>query len=90
MSTKSRETGLHRFEAFFGAPRTEIVGKTDYDFVAHQEADLFHAFDLRAMGTGTASVNEEWVTFASDRHRALLETTSHARASGTIALTRVP
>lgn len=46
-----------RCEAFFGAPRAAIVGRTDYDFVAHQEADLFHAFDLRAMETGTASVN---------------------------------
>ncbi|WP_373508654.1 PAS domain-containing protein [Thiocapsa sp.] len=46
-----------RFEAFFGAPQTAIVGRTDCDFFAHQEADLFHAFDLRAMETGTASVN---------------------------------
>lgn len=63
-----------RFEAFFGAPASEIVGKTDYDFVDQELADFFRAHDRIAMERGGPSINEEWVTFASDGHRELLET----------------
>ena len=64
-----------RFEAFFGAPRAEIVGRTDYDFVDAELAAFFRANDQRAVDNGGPTVNEEWVTFASDGHRELLETT---------------
>ncbi|HAF45352.1 MAG TPA: hypothetical protein DCK83_10570 [Gallionellaceae bacterium] len=63
-----------RFESFFGAEEKEIVGKTDYDFVHRDLADLFRAHDRKAMVADKPSVNEEWVTFASDGHRELLET----------------
>lgn len=62
------------FERFFGATETEIVGKTDYDFVSRELADFFRENDRRAMAAGKPSVNEEWVTFADDGHRAYLET----------------
>ena len=64
-----------RFERFFGAPETAIVGKTDYDFVSKEQADFFHKHDLDAMVRGTPGTNEEWITFADDGHRELLETT---------------
>lgn len=63
-----------RFEAFFGVPESQIVGRTDYDFAARELADFFRAHDLRAIRAGGPSVNEEWITFASDGHRELLET----------------
>jgi len=63
-----------RFERFFGAQEKDIVGKTDYDFVDKELADFFRAHDSKAMNTGEPSVNEEWVTFADDGHRELLET----------------
>lgn len=62
------------FERFFGAKESEIVGKTDYDFVPPELADFFRANDQAAMAAGKPSVNEEWITFADDGHRALLET----------------
>ena len=62
------------FERFFGAKEVAIVGKTDYDFVDRVLADLFREHDLKAMSAGGPSVNQEWVTFADDGHRALLET----------------
>ena len=65
----------HRFECFFGALKKDIVGKTDYDFVAREVADTFREYDLAAMTKGGPSVNEEWTTFANDGHRELLETT---------------
>lgn len=64
-----------RFEQFFGAPESEIVGKTDYDYVDKEQADFFRQNDKVAMEQGVASSNEEWVTFVSDGHRELLETT---------------
>jgi PAS domain S-box-containing protein len=64
-----------RFELFFGAVESDIIGKTDYDFVDKELADFFRKHDQAAMDKGAPSVNEEWVTFASDGHRELLETT---------------
>ncbi|MET0065294.1 MAG: EAL domain-containing protein [Candidatus Thiodiazotropha sp.] len=63
------------FEAFFGATEAEIVGKTDYDFVHENVADFFRAHDQKALQNDGPTINEEWITFASDGHRALLETT---------------
>jgi PAS domain S-box-containing protein len=63
-----------RFETFFGKRMEDIIGKTDYDFVDRELADFFRAHDRLAMEKGGFSVNEEWVTFASDGHRELLET----------------
>jgi len=64
-----------RFESFFGKKETEIVGKTDYDFVDKELADFFQKNDRAAMSKGGNSVNEEMITFASDGHHELLETT---------------
>ncbi|MRR54045.1 MAG: PAS domain S-box protein [Deltaproteobacteria bacterium] len=62
------------FERFFGAKEADIIGKTDYDFVEKELADFFVEHDRKAMTAGKPSSNEEWITFADDGHRALLET----------------
>lgn len=63
------------FERFFGAPEANIVGRTDYDFVAKDLADFFRENDRRAILKGGPSTNEEWVTYATDGRQVLLETT---------------
>ncbi len=63
-----------RFAQFIGVTEKEIVGKTDYDLVPRELADFFREHDRRALAAGGPTVNEEWVSFASDGHRALLET----------------
>jgi PAS domain S-box-containing protein len=63
-----------RFESFFGAPESEIIGKTDYDFVDRALADLFRDNDNAAMAAGVPSVNEEEIRFAADGHREIVET----------------
>jgi PAS domain S-box-containing protein len=63
------------FEHFFGADEAEIVGKTDFDFVDKELATFFRQKDQEAMAAGQPCMNEEWITFADDGHRALLETT---------------
>lgn len=63
------------FERFFGAPETAIVGKTDFDFVPRALAESFRLHDSAAMAAQCPLVNEEWVTYADNGQRALLETT---------------
>ena len=62
------------FERFFGAKESEIIGKTDYDFVDKGLADFFREKDKNAMAAGGPSINEEEIFFADDGHKALLET----------------
>jgi diguanylate cyclase (GGDEF)-like protein/PAS domain S-box-containing protein len=62
-----------QFERFFGAKEADIVGKTDYDFVEKELADFFRLNDREAMAAGKPRINEEWITYAEDGHRGLLE-----------------
>ncbi|WP_319239933.1 PAS domain S-box protein [uncultured Propionivibrio sp.] len=62
------------FERFFGAPEREIVGKSDHHFMPKELADFFRENDRNAIAAGKPSVNEEWVTYRSDGHDALLLT----------------
>jgi len=63
-----------RFEQFFGESEANILGRTDYDFVERELADSFRANDELAMLGDQPRMNEEWLTFASDGHRELVET----------------
>ena len=63
------------FERFFGAPKTAIVGHTDYDFVTPQQANQFREQDRLAIAADGDHINEEWLTFASDGRHGLFETT---------------
>ncbi|ABK42759.1 multi-sensor hybrid histidine kinase [Magnetococcus marinus MC-1] len=63
------------FERFVGSQEQQIKGKTDYDFVDQKLADFFRMNDLLAIEKGGPVINQEWVTFAADGHKALLETT---------------
>jgi PAS domain S-box-containing protein len=62
------------FERFFGAGESDIVGKTDFDFINRNLADFFLEHDRKAMAAGKPTSNEEWIIFADDGHRAFLET----------------
>ena len=62
------------FARFIGAREDDIIGKTDYDFFERELADFFREHDRKAIVAGKPTRNEEWVTFADDGHRALLDT----------------
>jgi PAS domain S-box-containing protein len=62
------------FERFLGAEEADIAGKTDYDFVDTALANYFRQKDREAIVAGRACVNENWVEFAHDGRRVLLET----------------
>ena len=57
-----------RFEEFFGAKESEIIGKTDEDFVDKKIAEFFREHDLKAMQSDVPLSNYEELTFASDGH----------------------
>ena len=63
-----------RFERLYGANESEIVGKTDYDFVDKEMADAFRKHDREAISADRPSINEEWLSFAKDAYRGLFET----------------
>jgi PAS domain S-box-containing protein len=63
-----------RFEQFFGESEANILGRTDFDFVDQSLANSFRANDELAMLGDQPRVNEEWLTFAHDGHRELVET----------------
>lgn len=60
-------------ERYFGHRESEIVGKTDFDFVAQETAASFREHDRAMLALERPRINEEWVTYP-DGHRALLET----------------
>jgi len=62
------------FERFFGAKESEIIGKTDYDFVDKDLASFFRKNDQKAMEAGQPSINEEELTFADNGYHGLFET----------------
>ena len=63
-----------RFEHFVGRREADLIGRTDFDLVDRELAEFFRANDRLAVEAGGPRVNEEWVTFADDGHRGLLET----------------
>jgi len=71
------------FEKFFGHTESEIMGKTDFDFVDADLARSYEANDKAAIDAGGVSCNEEWVTYATDGHRALLRTCKTPMCSAT-------
>jgi two-component system sensor histidine kinase/response regulator len=62
-----------RFERLAGVPQADLLGHTDADFFPDQAAHI-RANDMRAALAGGPTVNEEWLTFAYDGHRELVET----------------
>ena len=63
-----------RFEDLYAAPENKIIGKTDYDFVDKEQADLFRMNDKMAQDSGGPYKNEELVCFKNDGHQEYLET----------------
>jgi PAS domain S-box-containing protein len=62
------------FEKLFGAKESEIIGKTDYDFIDSASAQFFREHDLAAIAANMPSANQEWLTFKANGYRGLFET----------------
>ena len=62
-----------KFERLYGMSRQDLLGRTDYDFVATHLADLYRANDQATIAAGKPVLHEEEVTYADDGHYELLE-----------------
>ena len=51
-----------------GRPREELIGKSDYDLVPREQADIFWQMDNLVFETGRTNVNEEQVTWQGKAH----------------------
>ena len=59
---------------YFDATESEIIGRTDHDFVDRAIADAFRENDRKAMEADKPRANEEWLSFPRDGYRGLFET----------------
>ena len=57
-----------------GAVESHIIGRTDYDFINREQADLFREHDRAAIDSGTVCINEGWLTFKDTGYCGLFET----------------
>lgn len=64
-----------RFKDFFGLNESEIIGKTDYDFLGKDLGDLFTLHDLDVLDSTKPFVSEKVINFAEGIHSEILETT---------------
>lgn len=62
-----------QFEKFCGANETVIIGKTDYDLIAKDAADIASESDRRALTGGTPIVYEDEIEYGSEGHHVTLE-----------------
>jgi len=63
------------FERFFGAKESEIVGKTDFDFVDAPLAQFFRDNDEETLRLGKPRINEELLVFADGSYEGTFEVT---------------
>ena len=64
-----------RFEELCGCNSSEIIGKTDYDLVDKDSADLFRLHDKNAINSDKPITNIELLNFAIDNHIEYTKTT---------------
>jgi diguanylate cyclase (GGDEF)-like protein/PAS domain S-box-containing protein len=62
------------FERFFGAIESDIVGKTDFDFVDAELAQFFRNNDLAAIKAGGSRSNDEYLKFSDGSYEGYFET----------------
>ncbi len=62
------------FEKFFGAKESEIVGKTDFDFVDDTLATFFQENDQATIEAGISHANEEQLVFADGSYSGQFHT----------------
>lgn len=83
-----------QFELLTGFPKSQILGKTDHELFSQPLADLFRENDREALAAGISRTNEEALTFASDGHHGLFETTKtplldkHGKQIGVLGIGR--
>ncbi|MCX6052465.1 MAG: EAL domain-containing protein [Campylobacterales bacterium] len=82
------------FEHFFNATESEIVRKTDFDFVDAELATFFREHDKIAIESGGSRTNEEYLEFSDGSYKGYFETVKtpmknvHGEVSGILGVAR--
>lgn len=63
-----------KFEKHIGAKESDIIGKTDFDFMNFEQAKFYQNNDNMAIKLGKPYINEDKITYAEDGHIEFLET----------------
>jgi PAS domain S-box-containing protein len=60
------------FCTMMGYPREQLIGKSDYDFIPREQADVFWAKDAEVFASGKENLNEELFTDSHGVTRTIL------------------
>ena len=63
----------HAFEGFFHVSESDIASKTDYDFVAAEQANYWHEKDREAIKAAEPLIYEQWISPGGNGRSRLLE-----------------
>jgi PAS domain S-box-containing protein len=63
-----------KYERYFGVKESDIIGKSDFDFVPSELAQFFRQKDKEALDANQPLTYIEWITYADDGHCELVET----------------
>lgn len=61
------------FERLMNIEESGIIGKTDYDLLSGERADVSRENDNYAMASGRPTISQEEITYADDRHKEQVE-----------------
>jgi diguanylate cyclase (GGDEF)-like protein/PAS domain S-box-containing protein len=64
---------------FMGHSHDDLIGRTDYDFVPREQADVFQRIDRLVLETGEINENEEFIQGPDGEIRTLLTRKARAR-----------
>ncbi len=62
------------FEKLYNAKESEIIGKSDFDFVNVELAEFFRKHDKASIISGGSRINEEYLKFADESYEGYFET----------------
>ena len=57
-----------KYERYFGVKESDIIGKSDFDFVPSELAQFFRQKDKEALDANQPLTYIEWITYADDGH----------------------
>ncbi|WP_022669040.1 response regulator [Desulfospira joergensenii] len=63
-----------KFERLYDLEKSEIIGKTDYDLLDREKAEIFRENDKAAITAGEPIRSEYELIFKDDNHREIIET----------------
>ena len=63
-----------KFERYIGSKESDILGKSEFDFIDEELALFYHKNDMAAIEANASLINIEWLTYADDGHQELVET----------------